>query len=114
MRKCIKNSKSNNCILFLSELKNSAVSVTAPSFITSSPMVLMVLILSIGFNLIAGAQAARTLIPEQRMDHLVTQFTESQEIEELGGLMAVGLEELFDEDKLNKRRRERKRTNKNR
>ena len=98
MRKCIKNSKSNNCILFLSELKNSAVSVTAPSSITSSPMVLMVLILSIGFNLIAGAQAARTLIPEQRMDHLVTQFIEAQDMEGLGGLAAVGLAGLFEQD----------------
>ena len=78
---------------------------------TSSPVVLMVLVLSIGFNLIAGAHAARTLMSEQRMDHLVTQFTEAQEIEELGGLMATGLEELFDEDKLNKRRRKRKRKN---
>ena len=74
----------------------------------------MVLVLSIGFNLIAGAQAARTLLPEQRMDHLVTQFTESQDMEELGGLMAAGLEELFDGEKLNKRRRKRKRKNNNR
>ena len=51
---------------------------------------------------------------EQRMDHLVTRFTESQEMEELGGLMAAGLEELFDEEKLNKRRRKRKRKYKNR
>ena len=48
------------------------------------------------------------------MDHLVTQFTESQKIEELGGLMAAGLEELFDGEKLNKRRRKRKRMNNNR
>ena len=74
----------------------------------------MVLVISIGLNQIAGAQAARTLIPEQRMDHLVTQFTEAQDMEEIGGLMAVGLEELFDEDKLNKRRRKIKRKKNNR
>ena len=48
---------------------------------------------------------------EQRMDHLGTQFFEAQKIEELGGLMASGLEELFDEEKLNKRRRKRKQKN---
>ena len=75
-------------------------------------MLLMVLVLSIGFNLIAGAQAARSLLSDQRMDHLVTQFTESKEMEEFGGLVAEGLEELFDEETFNKRRRKRKRKNK--
>ena len=62
----------------------------------------MVLVLSIGFNLLAGAQAARGLLTEQRMDNLVTQFTEMedfsepQEMEGLGAL--AGLAGLFGGD----------------
>ena len=71
---------------------------------TSSPVLLMVLVLSIGFNMIAGAQAAKTLLPEQRMDHLVTNINVSQELEGLRALADVGLPELFDEGR-NKRKR---------
>ena len=35
---------------------------------------------------------------EQRMDHLVTQFTDAQEMEGLGGLAAAGLAGLFEKD----------------
>ena len=70
----------------------------------------MVLVLSIGFNLIAGAQAARNLLSEKRMDNLVTKLDVSQELEGLGALADLGLTELFDEEKpLKKRRNERKR-----
>merc|ERR1711892_161889 len=86
----------------LVELKNTAVSVSAPSPVTSSPVLLMVLVLSIGFNLLVGAQAARGLLTEQRMDHLVTQFTDMegfsdpQEMEGFGAL--AGLAGLFGGD----------------
>merc|ERR1711892_224610 len=86
----------------LIELKNTAVSVSAPSPVTSSPVLLMVLVLSIGFNLLAGAQAATDLLTEQRMDHLVTQFTDMEgfndppEMEGLGAL--AGLAGLFGGD----------------
>ena len=92
-----------------SELKNKAVTVTAPTSISSSPMLLMVLVLSIGFNLIAGAQAARTIIPQQRMDHLVSNINVAEELE---GLVDIGLTELFDEEKPLKKRRRKKRKKK--
>ena len=42
---------------------------------------------------------------EQRMDHPVTQFTEDQEIEGLGGLVAAGLAGLFEQDEGVRRRK---------
>merc|ERR1719291_1352684 len=59
----------------LSELKNSAVSVSVPNPVTSSPMLLIFLVVSIGFNLLVGMQVATTIFSEQRMDDLVTQFS---------------------------------------
>ena len=72
---------------------------------TSSPVLLMVFVISIGFNLIAGAQAARTLMSEQRVDNLVTQFTEAQDMEGLGGLAAAGLSGLFEQGEGVRRRK---------
>ena len=42
---------------------------------------------------------------EQRMDHLVTQFTEAQDLEGLGGLAAAGLAGLFKQDEVLRRRK---------
>merc|ERR1712142_98491 len=92
----------------LSELKNTAVTVSAPSSITNSPVLLVALAISLGFNLLAGAQAVRTLLPDQRVDSFVTQLIDAKQAEEISNLMAGGLEEIFEEEKMNKRRRKRK------
>ena len=85
------------------------MTVSAPSSITNSPVMLLVLVISIGFNILAGAQAVTTLLPGQRVDSLVTQFIDAKEVQEIGRVVAGGLEELLDEEKMNKRRRKRKR-----
>ena len=85
------------------------MTVSAPSSITNSPVLLMVLVISIGFNILAGAQAVTTLLPDQRVDSLVTQFIDAKQVQEIGRVVAGGLEELLDEEKMNKRRRKRKR-----
>ena len=85
------------------------MTVSAPSSITNSPVLLLVLVISIGFNILAGAQAVTTLLPDQRVDSLVTQFIDAKEVQEIGRVVAGGLEELLDEEKMNKRRRKRKR-----
>ena len=72
-------------------------------------MLLLVLVISLGFNILAGAQAVSTLLPDQRVDSLVTQFIDAKQVEEIGSLVAGGLEELFDEEKISRRRRKRKR-----
>ena len=51
-------------------------------------------------------------MPEQRMDHLVTNINVSQELKELGALVDIGLTELFDEEKSLKKRRKKKRKKK--
>ena len=93
-------------------MKNSAVSVSVPNPVTSSPVLLMVLVVSIGFNLLVGAQVATTIFSEQRMDDLVTQFSASEEMAGLGSLAALGLTGLFEEENMNKRRRKKNRNNK--
>jgi len=80
----------------LSELKNTAVTVSAPNSITNSPVLLVALAISIGFNLLAGAQAVRTLLPDQRVDSFVTQFTESKQGEEIAAIAASKFAGVFD------------------
>ena len=71
--------------LFPSELKNTAVTVSDLSSITNSPVLLLVLSISLGFNLLAGAQAVWTLLPDQRVDSFVTQFTKSKQASKFAG-----------------------------
>ena len=71
--------------LFPSELKNTAVTVSDLSSITNSPVLLLALSISLGFNLLAGAQAVWTLLPDQRVDSFVTQFTKSKQASKFAG-----------------------------
>ena len=89
-------------------MKNSAVSVSVSNPVTSSPLMLMVLVISIGFNLLAGALAATNILSEQRMDDIVTQFNASEEMAAFGGLAVAGLNGLFEEENINRRRRNKK------
>ena len=71
--------------LFPSELKNTAVTVSDLSSITNSPVLLVALSISLGFNLLAGGQAVWTLLPDQRVDSFVTQFTKSKQASKFAG-----------------------------
>ena len=99
-------------ILLPSELKDSAVSVSVPNPVTSSPVLLMVLIVSIGFNLLVGMQVATSIFSEQKMDDIVTQFIASDEMAGLGGLAATELAGLFQEENMNRRKRKKNGINK--
>ena len=73
------------------------MTVSAPSSITNSPVMLLVLVISIGFNILAGAQAVTTLLPGQRVDSLVTQFTDAKQGEEFVNLAATRFASIFDD-----------------
>ena len=73
------------------------MTVSAPSSITNSPVLLLVLVISIGFNILAGAQAVTTLLPDQRVDSLVTQFTDAKQGEEIVNLAATRFASIFED-----------------
>ena len=65
-------------VFLYSELKDSAVSVPSGLFAVS-PIILVILVVSIGINLLIGSQVARSFFGEQRVDSsAVTQFTDTQ------------------------------------
>ena len=61
----------------------------------------------------AGPQAARSLLSDQTMDHLVTQFSDQTlEMDSLETPVDVGLRDLFEKEKITKKRRKKKRRKK--
>ena len=61
----------------------------------------------------AGPQAARSLLSDQRIDHLMTQFTDKTlEMDGLEAPIDVGLRDLVEEEKITKKRRKKKRRKK--
>ena len=59
-------------------MKDSTVSVPAGLFAVS-PIILVILVVSIGINLLIGSQVARSFIAEQRVDSsAISQFTDTR------------------------------------
>ena len=91
-------------------MKNSAVTVSSNpiSSVASSPVLLVILIISLGFNLLVGLQGASSILGEERMDNLVTQFTNTENIREIGSLLDSGLKS-FERGQSVKRRKKKRR-----
>ena len=86
------------------------VSSNPLSSVASSPVLLVILVISLGFNLLVGLQGASSILGEERMDSLVTQFTNTENIREIGSLLDSGLKSFERVQTVNRKKKKRRKS----